>query len=251
MRRALVSDIHGNLIALQKVLQDIQEQQIDEIFCLGDVIGYGPSPRECIDEVSNFQLCILGNHDQAALFDPEGFSTTAERAIFWTRKQLEFDAEDSEDAKRRWRFLAELPRTHHVDEFLFVHGSARNPINEYIFPEDVYNRRKIEKVFSLIPKYCFQGHTHVPGVFTEEFEFLTLMQLENVYHLDDRKVMINVGSVGQPRDGDSRSCYVILDDEARTVEFRRIAYPIAETANQIYAIEELDNFLGDRLHDGK
>ena len=251
MRRALVSDIHGNLIALQKVLQDIQEQQIDEIFCLGDVIGYGPSPRECIDEVSNFHLCILGNHDQAALFDPEGFSTTAERAIFWTRKQLEFDAEDSEDAKRRWRFLAELPRTHHVDEFLFVHGSARNPINEYIFPEDVYNRRKIEKVFSLIPKYCFQGHTHVPGVFTEEFEFLTLMQLENIYHLDDRKVMINVGSVGQPRDGDSRSCYVILDDEARTVEFRRIAYPIAETANQIYAIEELDNFLGDRLHDGK
>ena len=80
---------------------------------------------------------------------------------------------------------------------------------------------------------------------------MTLMQLENVYHLDDRKVMINVGSVGQPRDGDSRSCYVILDDEARTVEFRRIAYPIAETANQIYAIEELDNFLGDRLHDGK
>ena len=150
MRRALVSDIHGNLIALQKVLQDIKEQQIDEIFCLGDVIGYGPSPRECIDEVSNFQQCILGNHDQAALFDPEGFSTTAERAIFWTRKQLEFDAEDAEDAKRRWRFLAELPRTHHVDEFLFVHGSARNPINEYIFPEDVYNRRKIEKVFSCL-----------------------------------------------------------------------------------------------------
>ena len=251
MRRALVSDIHGNLIALQNVMQDIQDQQIDEIFCLGDVIGYGPSPRECIDIVAGFQLCILGNHDQAALFDPEGFSSTAERAIFWTRKQLEFDSEESEDAKRRWRFLAELPMTHQVDEFLFVHGSARNPINEYIFPEDVYNRRKIEKVFSLIPKYCFQGHTHVPGVFTEDYEFLTLTQLENVYHLDDKKVMINVGSVGQPRDGDSRSCYVILDDQARTVEFIRISYPIAETANQIYAIEELDDFLGDRLHDGK
>ena len=133
----------------------------------------------------------------------------------------------------------------------FVHGSARNPINEYIFPEDVYNRRKIEKVFSLIPKYCFQGHTHVPGVFTEDFEFLTLAQLDNLYELGDQKVMINVGSVGQPRDGDSRSCYVVLDDEQRTVEFRRVAYPIADTANQIYAIDELDNFLGDRLHDGK
>lgn len=251
MRRAVVSDIHGNLIALQKVLEDIQSQNIDEIFCLGDVIGYGPSPRECIDEVRQFALCILGNHDQAALFDPEGFSSTAERAIFWTRKQLEFDSSDSEQAKQRWRFLAELPRTHQVDEFLFVHGSARNPINEYIFPEDVYNRRKIEKVFSLIPQYCFQGHTHVPGVFTEDFEFLALAQLDNLYELGDQKAMINVGSVGQPRDGDSRSCYVVLDDEQRTVEFRRVAYPIADTANQIYAIVELDNFLGDRLHDGK
>ena len=251
MRRALVSDIHGNLVALQQVLLDIQEQQIDEIFCLGDVIGYGPSPRECIDEVDKFELCILGNHDQAALFDPQGFSSTAERAIFWTRKQLEFESDDSEAAKRRWRFLAELPRTHQVDDFLFVHGSARNPINEYIFPEDVYNRRKLEKVFSLIPKYCFQGHTHVPGVFTEELEFLTPPQLGNVYHLEERKVMVNVGSVGQPRDGDPRSCYAILDDQQQTVEFRRITYPISETANKIYEIDDLDNFLGDRLHDGK
>ncbi len=251
MRRALVSDIHGNLVALQQVLLDIQEQQIDEIFCLGDVIGYGPSPRECIDEVVKFELCILGNHDQAALFDPQGFSSTAERAIFWTRKQLEFESDDSDAAKQRWRFLAELPRTHQVDDFLFVHGSARNPINEYIFPEDVYNRRKLEKVFSLIPKYCFQGHTHVPGVFTEDLEFLTPPQLNNVYHLEDRKVMVNVGSVGQPRDGDPRSCYAILDDQQQTVEFRRIAYSISETANKIYEIEDLDNFLGDRLHDGK
>ena len=145
MKRALVSDIHGNLDALQSVLSDIRSQGIDTIFCLGDVIGYGPEPQACIDAVMDFDLCILGNHDQAALFDPEGFSSTAERAIFWTRTQLECSEPNNDDQKRRWRFLAELPRTHQVDQYLFVHGSTRNPLNEYVFPEAIYNRRKMEK----------------------------------------------------------------------------------------------------------
>ena len=251
MKRAVISDIHGNLTALKVVLEDIRDRGIEQIYCLGDVVGYGPNPRECIDLVMDFDLCILGNHDQAALFDPEGFSSTAEKAIFWTREQLESrsDHVTIEDQQRRWSYLCELPRTHHEGDHLYVHGSARSPVNEYVFPEDVYNRNKIERIFGMIPKYCFQGHTHVPGVFTESFQFLSPQELNFKHALGDQKAMVNVGSVGQPRDGDPRSCYVIIEDD--TLQFVRIEYPIQEVVSQIYAIEDLDNFLGDRLLEGK
>lgn len=251
MKRAIVSDIHANLEALQAVLADIEEQQVDEIYCLGDIIGYGPNPCECIDLVLEFDLTILGNHDQGALFDPEGFSSGAERAIFWTRQQLESSSTDPEANRSRWDFLCELPRNHRQDDGqLFVHGSARNPLNEYVFPEDVYNQRKIERIFSLIERCCFQGHTHVPGVFTDRGQFLSPTDLEYRYVLPaDGKTMINVGSVGQPRDGDPRCCYVVCEDE--TICFRRIEYSPEDTIAKIYEIPELDNFLGDRLRDGR
>ena len=105
-------------------MQDIQNQQIDEIFCLGDIIGYGPSPRECIDLVAEFQLCILGNHDQAALFDPEGFSSTAERTFSGLVNSWNSILKNLKEPNVVGGFLAELPRTHQVDEFLFVHGSG-------------------------------------------------------------------------------------------------------------------------------
>ena len=97
MKRALISDIHSNLEGLEAVLADIEKQSITEIYCLGDIIGYGPNPRECIDLVMRMDVCILGNHDQGALFDPEGFNSGAERAIFWTREQLESPVGDPEE----------------------------------------------------------------------------------------------------------------------------------------------------------
>ena len=130
-----------------------------------------------------------------------------------------------------------------------MHGSARNPLNEYVFPEDIYNRRKLEKIFALVPQYCFQGHTHVPGVFTENFNFLSPDEINYEYRLGPEKVMINVGSVGQPRDGDPRACYVVLEDDV--VRFRRVEYPMESTIQKIYEIPELENFLGDRLRDGR
>jgi len=249
VKRALISDIHSNLEALQAVLADIRDQGIAEVYCLGDIVGYGPNPRECIDLVMNCKVCLLGNHDQGALFDPEGFNTGAERAIFWTREQLEGGGGDSSAGARRWDFLGELPRNHQEGPLLFVHGSARNPLNEYVFPEDIYNRRKMEKIFALVERYCFQGHTHVPGVFTEDFRFLSPDEIGNEHRLGEQKLMFNVGSVGQPRDGDPRACYVILEDEL--VRFRRVEYPFEETIQKIYAIPDLDNFLGDRLRDGR
>lgn len=289
MRRALISDIHGNLEALEVVLEDIKSRGISEIFCLGDIIGYGPNPRECIDRVmENCTATLLGNHDQGAMFDPDGFNIGAERAIFWTREQLE-SPHDRANNEKRWEFLGMLPRSHKLDPFLFVHGSPRNPLSEYIFPEDIYNHRKMERLFQLVEKYCFQGHTHVPGVFTEGYQFYAPDEIDNEYTLGEGKVMINVGSVGQPRDGDPRACYVILDDgvdesagqagdtvdftgpdpgddidtEERVsqprpapsgpirVTFRRLPYDHEATIQKIYAISELEPFLGDRLRQGR
>ncbi|RPI74057.1 MAG: metallophosphatase family protein, partial [Planctomycetaceae bacterium] len=242
------SDIHGNLEALGAVLADIRAKGISVIYCLGDIVGYGPNPRECIDQVmENCQLALLGNHDQGALFDPEGFNQGAERAIFWTREQLEKG--DPKGNERRWEFLGELPRFVRQDDFLFVHGSARNPLNEYVFPEDIYNQRKMERIFALVPKYCFQGHTHVPGVFTESLKFFRPEDIDFRYELGAERLLINVGSVGQPRNGDPRSSYVVVD--GNTVWFQRVEYEVEATRQKIYAVPELDNFLGDRLLDGR
>jgi predicted phosphodiesterase len=245
---ALISDIHGNLEALEAVLSNISGRQVEEIYCLGDVIGYGPNPRECIDRImDSCNLCLLGNHDQGALFDPEGFNPGAERAIFWTRSKLE--SGDPKGNERRWEFLGELPRMHRKNGFLFVHGSARNPLNEYVFPEDIYNQRKMERIFSLVDENCFQGHTHIPGIFTEDLNFLAPEDVDFKYTLTGQKHLVNIGSVGQPRNGDWRSSYVTLDDQS--IEFHRVEYDVEKTIEKIYAIPELDNFLGDRLRDGR
>lgn len=280
MRRALISDIHGNLEALEVVLDDIKSQGITEVYCLGDIIGYGPNPRECIDRVmEHCAVTILGNHDQGAMFDPDGFNIGAERAIFWTREQLE-SPQDREANERRWEFLGDLPRLHRQGPFLFVHGSPRNPLSEYIFPEDIYNHRKMERLFQLVDRYCFQGHTHVPGVFTEGYQFYAPEEIDNEYTLGDGKLMINVGSVGQPRDGDNRACYLVLDDGQAAsasspradaggdeveggagpsetpagplrIIYRRLPYDFEATIQKIYAVPELEPFLGDRLRQGR
>jgi diadenosine tetraphosphatase ApaH/serine/threonine PP2A family protein phosphatase len=252
--RALISDIHSNLEALTAVLADIARHDVTEIYCLGDVIGYGPNPRECIDLVTQCQVVLLGNHDQGAMFDPDGFNAPAERAIFWTRAQLEAASESREKREQRWGFLADRPRMVKENGHLFVHGSARNPLNEYVFPEDIYNQRKMDRIYALVEKYCFQGHTHVPGVFIESqpedaYSFQSPDEIGFSHKLDGRKTLVNVGSVGQPRDGDWRACYVLLDGD--TLRFRRVEYDIDTTVQKIHAIPDLDDFLGDRLREGR
>jgi diadenosine tetraphosphatase ApaH/serine/threonine PP2A family protein phosphatase len=251
---AVLSDIHGNLEALRAVLADAQRQGAGAVYCLGDVVGYGPNPRECLDLAAGFRLTVLGNHDQGALFDPAGFSPPAERAIFWTRGQLEASPESRDVRERRWEFLAERPRCHREDGMLFVHGSARSPLNEYVFPEDAFHLRKMERLFALVERRCFQGHTHLPGVFVElaageRYEFLNPEEAGPAYRLDGRKALVNVGSVGQPRDGDWRACYALLDGDV--LRFRRVEYDVETTIKKIRAVPELDPALGDRLRDGR
>lgn len=252
MKRALISDIHGNLEALEAVLDDIQKVSVDEIYCLGDIIGYGPNPCECLDLViKKCAATILGNHDQAALFDPDGFNPMALQAIYWTRDQLDNGPGSNLAVNKRWDFLGELPRQLDEGAFRFVHGSPRDPTNEYVFPEYVFDQRKMEILFGKVENYCFMGHTHLPGVFTTQCEFISPDECEYEYKLGPEKVLVNVGSVGQPRDDDNRSCYAIIDMDAKILTYRRVEYDIDKTADKIYSIADLSDALGDRLKHGR
>ena len=252
MRQALISDIHGNLEALQAVLADIEQQSVDRIICLGDIVGYGPNPCQCLDEVMRkCELTILGNHDQAALFDPEGFNPVALKAIYWTRDELDRGPGPASAINRRWDFLSELPKSHREGDILFVHGSPRDATNEYVFPETIYDSARMKALFDKVTLLSFQGHTHMPGVFTLDGEFITPEDCDHKFPLQNEKLMINVGSVGQPRDENPRSCYVIFDDAEQAILYRRVDYDFEVTIQKIYDIPDLDNMLGDRLRGGR
>lgn len=251
MRTAIISDIHANLEALTVVLDHIDTQNVDRIICLGDVLGYGPSPVECVDLIAErCEWSLLGNHDFGVLYEPTNFNVAAEQAAYWTRAQFDDEA-DKEKANTRWDFLGKLKVRIMDGEFLCVHGSPRRPVNEYIFPEDAINSPvKMEQIFDRIDRYCMVGHTHVPGVFTDEPDFYPPGDVEGVYKLmDGEKVIINPGSVGQPRDLDPRASYAILEDER--VEFFRLEYDVQSVVDKIRAVKELSDWLGERLLEGR
>jgi len=255
---AIISDIHANTEALQAVLDDIDARGVERIICLGDVIGYGPEPCPCMDLIrARAEVCLLGNHDFAVLYEPENFNAGAEAAAFWTRQELERDTDDGSGAER-WAFLGDLKVKHVLTDvsvdaspIVFVHGSPRRPVNEYIFPDDVYNNaHKLQGLFERFDGLCFVGHTHVPGVFVDTPDFYTPEELENVYEIDpQRKALVNVGSVGQPRDRDNRASYVLLDPGQ--VQFVRVAYDYEAVIAKVEPIEALDNYLGARLREGR
>ena len=247
---AIVSDIHSNIEALSAVLEEIDRRGVQEIVCLGDIVGYGPNPREAIDLIAQrCKVSLMGNHDFAVFYEPYNFNTGAEQASYWTRQQFEDDP-DLERRNRRWKFLGNLPVRVRTSEYIGVHASPRRPVNEYIFPDDIYtNPGKFVSIFERVEKLCFCGHTHVPGVFLEGPDFYSPDELDGKFELTDEKAIINVGSVGQPRDRDPRSSFVILNE--RFVEFVRVPYDVETTIKKVYAIPQLDKFLGDRLRDGR
>jgi len=256
---AIISDIHSNLAALQAVIEDIKSRQIERVLCLGDVVGYGPQPRECVALVRELGFTIMGNHDEAIFHShkTEQFNLRAEMAIEWTRDQLSKEG-TPEEVAQRFDFLRTLPITEErsIDgvPLLFVHGSPRKPLREYIFPRDVQNHEKMREIFSLVRGLCFVGHSHVPGIYTEAMRYIHPSELEllKIYHFDEKqKAIVNVGSVGQPRDNDPRACYVTLTDEADAVVFRRVRYDVEKTRKLILASPGLDNSLGDRLLEGR
>lgn len=272
---AVVSDIHGNIEALSTTFEDIERRSIKKVYCLGDIVGYGASPTKCLDMVierCSFSLC--GNHDQAVFYEPTNFNVGAERAAYWTRQVLEDETRKAK-RNRRWEALGRFPIRMEADGLLLVHASPRRPVNEYLFPEDVYtNPGKIMDNFRRLEarhKACLVGHTHVPGVFLDDpcFDPPDELAEMGVYTItSDEKAIINVGSVGQPRDRDPRLCYTVIYEKGEVpegcdppdvgdgedylmVEFVRLEYDIEKAARKIYDVPELDDFLGTRLFEGR
>ncbi len=231
-------------------MADIEARGLKQIICLGDVVGYGPNPLECMDIV--MQRCafsLMGNHDFAIFYEPANFNPAAENASFWTRMQFDED-KDTNRRNGRWRYLGQMPTRMANDRFVCFHGSPRKPINEYVFAADIYSApTKMAAIFDRIPHLCFVGHTHVPGVFVPDPDFYAPEELDHKYRITDERAMINVGSVGQPRDRNPNASYVVLTDEA--IEFIRVPYDVQTTVDKIKAVEALDNFLGIRLIEGR
>lgn len=252
MSVALVSDLHANLEALRALEKDLRAQRVDEILCLGDVIGYGANPRECLQwAMERCRINVLGNHEQAAMYYPEGFNPKARAALEWTRAQLNDGEAPREENWKLWGFLGNLPTRVEEGDTLYCHGSPRDPLREYVLPRDARIPEKIEAIFAAIPgTLAFIGHSHVPGVFLEDGTFLSPRSLEGPYRVPrDRKVLVNVGSVGQPRDGDPRLGYALFDGEA--VTFRRVPYDCEAAAARIRSTGALPDFLASRLLVGK
>lgn len=254
MPTAVISDIHANLEALRSVLEDIDRRGVERIVCLGDVVGYGPDPLACVDLVR--QRCawsLMGNHDFAVLYEPTNFNIDAESAAFWTREQFDLESDEALRAAR-YEYLCRL-KVRVVEKqpdgafpVLFVHGSPRRPINEYVFSTDVVDQpEKMGAIFERIGRVCMVGHTHVPGVFTDEPDFYPPGELGDLCYRfrAGEKALINVGSVGQPRDGDPRASYAILHPDR--VEFVRVAYDAEATARKIRAVSRLPERLAARL----
>jgi diadenosine tetraphosphatase ApaH/serine/threonine PP2A family protein phosphatase len=223
MRCLVLSDIHSNLEAFEAVLNDAGP--VDQVWCLGDVVGYGPDPNGCVDLLKSMpHVCIAGNHDWATLgkLDLRDFNPDAREANLWNRQQL---------TPANLAYLEALPQTLVQGQFTLIHGSPRHPIWEYIL---YASTAQINFEYFSTP-FCFVGHTHTPVIFglynvedTQRCEAL-VPSLNEPLSLGPERLILNPGSVGQPRDGDPRASYALLDLEALSVEYRRVLYPVEKT----------------------
>jgi predicted phosphodiesterase len=223
MRYAIIADIHANLAALTAVLVDLKRRgAVEEIWCLGDIVGYGPDPHDCIGLLRQTKnICVVGNHDLAAVgqIDTAEFNPDAVAASQWTAEQL---------TSRDVSYIKNLPRVINRDDFTLVHGSPREPIWEYVL--SISGARENFAYFKT--QFCLLGHTHVPAVFSYgEGGACSFRQFSPEKELvpDKERLIINPGAVGQPRDGDPRASYAIYDSEQQKFWLYRVPYDVAIT----------------------
>jgi len=247
---AILSDVHGNLQALEAVLEDSRSRGAQEFWCLGDIVGYGPEPLACLSILrEQCGAIVRGNHEQAVIEGPYGFNPLAAAAIRWTRARMQ-------DEPGLLAFLAALPERSDQSLAVLVHGSPSQPLDEYLFQEDALDQMprnrdyspKLARCFRLIDRPCFIGHTHVPGVIGEDLAWTSPAACADSFDTRGERCLVNVGSVGQPRDGDVRASYALFD--GRTVTFRRVAYDVGATARAIRATAGLPDALAQRLEEG-
>ena len=253
LRVAVVSDVHANREAADAVFAHIQAQGIGRMVCLGDVVGYGPDPEHCVDLVrGHAELCLMGNHDEALFLDASDFKPHARPAIDWTRERLRPRWWTSSEKKGRWRWLRELPTSQRIGRYLLVHGSPRDPVREYVLSTDGFlNPGKLRAIFEAFEGVVLCGHTHHPGVHTADLRFRGLEGREELTAElpQGEQAIVNVGSVGQPRDGDNRACYAVLEEDR--VTWHRVAYDYRTTMDKILRTGVLNELLARRLALGK
>lgn len=251
---AMLSDVHGNLEALQAVFADLKARGASRAFFLGDLVGYGPNPVECLDFIRHFEFCLLGNHDRAVVHGiPNNFNLVARHAALWTRERLNPDnmglrflrGGEHRHRKELWEFLQGLKPSRLLGGRLFAHDNPLNPGDDkYVRSQ---NRARVS--FDKYPqvKTFFIGHSHIPRIFTYDEEMIP--EPGRRYAIGNgRRYIINVGSVGQPRDKDPRACYVGLEPDS--FRFYRVPYDVEATMKRIRQSELADS-LADRLALGK
>lgn len=220
---AILSDIHGNWEALTAVLKDAETQCAARYVCVGDIVGYNASPSECLDRMRELGgIMVCGNHDHYCSFDDDltGFHPLAADAVDWTRRQLSAEQQ---------KFLADLPLVQRVGNFTIVHSTLDMPdMWGYVFES-----LEAEASFNYqMTTVCFYGHTHVPLAF-EKAQGVTGGVYTRLKVSLEKKYLINVGSIGQPRDGDPRAAYVLYNPETRDIELRRVPYDIGAAQSRI------------------
>ena len=243
----IFSDVHANLAALEAVMRDAERYKPDRVVCLGDTVGYGPEPVECLEVVREYcDIILMGNHEHAVVHGADGFNPIAEEAVAWTRQQLlgRFGREILE-------YIDSLKSAHMDGNVLFVHGSIKDPLMDYVREADSYAsfRRLVETIRQDFQSFdtCFTGHNHRAFLGTDE-GFLYPHEVVHRFFVKNSKLYVCVGSVGQPRDGDPRACYVTFDGE--WVDYHRVEYDIERTAKKITE-RKLHPFLAERLFAGQ
>ncbi len=241
MRYAVFSDVHSNLEAFESVIKAMKGDKVDAYICAGDIVGYGADPSRCIQltkELTGNVIC--GNHDWASAdkFDVSYFNNYAKKAVFWTAGVL------SEDEKN---YLKDLKIIYEERDFVVVHGSLDEP-EKFHYILDLYSA---SQTFSMMrKKICFISHSHSPIIFTKSEKNISCTTGKKVELDRDTSYIINVGSVGQPRDGDPRACYVIYDEGNNTIEIKRISYDVEKAQNKILKAG-LPPVLAERLSSGR
>lgn len=244
VRIAILADIHSNLEAFQAVLRHAEAGgAIDRLWCLGDVVGYGPDPMACIDLLRSYpHHMVMGNHDAATCgkMDTSDFNVAAARAAAWTARQLTDEGRS---------YLRALPPAVKDGDFTLVHGSLRAPIWEYLLSgEQARDQLDLQET-----PYSLVGHSHIPFLARERREGLPILEyLEDgrTVGLGEGRFILNPGGVGQPRDGDPRASYALYDAQARTIALHRVEYDIAGTQQKMQAAG-LPAWLIERLSVGR
>lgn len=242
MRYGICSDIHSNLESLEAVIGAYKNESIDKYLCAGDVVGYAANPKECINRIEALPMIVVaGNHDWASinLTSVDHFNLNAKKAIFWTRDNI-----DSKDKD----FLGSLKLVYKNEDLTLVHGSLENP-EDFNYMADVYTAWQTFKL--LETNICFVGHSHVVGIFTiDGAERINYQEDGPVDIKQGNRYIINVGSVGQPRDGNPDAAYCVYDTDRQNIQIKRISYDIQEARRKIIDAG-LPHFLGDRLTIGR